>query len=287
MPERPYRRDVTGQVLRSITPLTGALAAGLSVFVAILAAVFYEMKFGRPSSTSALAIPFSIIWGGLAAGVGAAVGAGVREIVARSRWAGPTDRRAAALLVMVVVTIPTLAGIQAVRRMEARNAPGVIRSTGEISRAEGISELTPVQSATFLWVRFPHPDYRRSELRWNRRRVDIRVVDDQLLLRADEVSVAAIDIRRFDYAVEIYGVTAALAEEGREWLALLVQLRATGRRDLLLILDPNGVLVHEELLERPRGRVPRVGLGTAGPDSGLQEIVLDRGESIRYYVGAR
>lgn len=85
----------------------------------------------------------------------------------------------------------------------------------------------------------------------------------------------------------MYGVAARLSTTGQEWLALLVQLRATGGRELLFIFNPDGVLVHEELLERGRGRVPRVGLGTAGPADGPQEIVLDRGVPIRYYVSAR
>src|SRR5687768_1189975 len=110
MPEHTHPRGLAGQVLRAITPLTGALAAGLGVVVPICAAVFYEMKLGRPSSTSGIAIPFSIVLGGLAAAVGAAIGRGVRQVVARSRWAGPTEWRTAALLVMVVVTIPTVMG---------------------------------------------------------------------------------------------------------------------------------------------------------------------------------
>jgi hypothetical protein len=82
-------------------------------------------------------------------------------------------------------------------------------------------------------------------------------------------------------------VTAALSADGREWLALLVQLRATGGRELLFIFNPEGELVHEELLERRRGRAPRVGLGAAGQAGGPQEVILDRGLPVRYYVGER
>ena len=286
MPERTHPRHLVGKVLRSITPLTGALAGGLAVAVPILAATLYELKFGRPSSTAGLAIPFAIIWGSLAAGAGAAAGGAIRQMVARTRWAGPMDPRVATVLLMLVVTLPSVLAIHTVRRMEAENAPRVIGSTGEVSRAVGRPELAPVRSATFLWVSSPHPDHPREELHWNGRRVDVRVVDGRLLLSADEVPTTAIDISRFDYARETYGVTATLLPDGQEWLALLVQLRGTGRRDLLLIFDPEGVLVHEELLER-RGRVPRVGLGAAGPAGGPQEIVLDRGVPIRYYVSAR
>ena len=208
-------------------------------------------------------------------------------MVARTRWAGRADLRVVAILLMIFVSVPSVLAIREVRRMEAENTPRVIRSTGEVSRVEGSSELAPARSATFLWVSFPHPDHPRGELRWNGRRVDVRVTDDHLLVTAEQLTTRTIDISRFDYPREVYGATARLSTTGQEWLALLVQLRATGRRELLFVLNPDGVIVHEELLERGRGRVPRVGLGTAGPAGAPQEIVLDRGVAIRYYVSAR
>ena len=278
---------LAGQVLRSITPVTGALAAGLGVVVPILAAVYYESRFGRPGSTAGLAIPLAFIWGGLAAAVGAAVGATVRRLVTGSRWAGPMNRRTAAVLLAIAITVPSVLAILAVRRSEAENAPRVIRSTGEITRAEGMSELSPVRSASSLWGLSPNADQPREELRWNGRPVDARVVDDQLRLSVGELPTTETDISRFDYARAVYGTTAALSDDGKEWLALLLHLRATSRRDLLLIFAPDGTLIHQELVERHLGRLPRVGLGAAGPAAGPQEIVLDRGVPIRYRLSAR
>jgi len=286
MPGRVPRSSVIGPLLRSVTPVTGALAGGFGVAVPILAATVYEMKFGRPSSTSGLGIPFGVIFGAVAAGLGAAVGRGVQEVVARSRWAGPIDRRAAGLLVMLVVTVPTIVAIDGVRRMEAENTPRVIRSAGEISRAQGWSRLTPFREATFLWVGFPHPDHPLGELHWNGRPVSVRVTDGRLMVNAGDLPPTTIDISRFDYAREVYGITARLSSSGPDWLALLVQLRSTGGRDLLFLVSPQGVLAHEELIDRHRARVPRVGLGVAGPADRPQEIVLDRGVPIRYFVNA-
>jgi hypothetical protein len=285
MPIRVSPQEVAGQVLRSITSVTGALAGGLGIAVPILAATFYEMKFGRPSSTSGLAIPFAIIWAGLVAAIGGAVGGGIRRRVARTRWAGPMDRRVAAILLVLVVTVPTVWAIHTVRRIEAQNSPRVIRSSGEVLRTLGSSDLAPVRPATFVWAGYPDPNHPREELRWNGRRVDVRVVDDRLIVSAGELPTSAIDISTFDYAREMYGITATLTADGQEWLALLVQLRATGHRELLFIFNPNGMLVHEELLE-PRGRrMPGGGLVAAGAAGSAQEIVLDRGVPIRYYVG--
>ena len=287
MPETPQPTGMVGHILRSITTWTMALAGGLGIAVPILAATYYEMKFGRPSSTSGIAIPFAFILGGLAAGLGAVVGKGIHGWVARTRWAGPADLRVVAILLTLVVTVPSVCAIREVRRMEAANTARVIRSSGDISRVEGNSQLAPTRSAAFLWVSSPHPDHPRGELRWNGRPVDVRIVDDRLLVAADGVPSTTIDISRFDYAREVYGVTAALSSDRLEWLALLVQLRATARRELLFIFNPQGTLVHEELLEPRRGRVPRVGLGTAGSADATQEIVLDRGVPVRYHVGAR
>jgi hypothetical protein len=60
-----HPRDVVGRVLRSIAAWTGALAGGLGVAVPMLAGMYYEMKFGRPSSTAGLALPVAVIGGRL------------------------------------------------------------------------------------------------------------------------------------------------------------------------------------------------------------------------------
>jgi hypothetical protein len=253
----------------------------------MLAGMYYEMKFGRPSSTAGLALPFAIIGGALAAALGAVVGGTIHHMVARTRWAGPMDRRVAAILLMLVATVPSALAIDSIRRMEAENAPRVIRSDGEIARATGTSDLVPVRAGTFLWAGFPHPDHPLGELRWNGRRLDVRVADGRLHLSADGLPATAVDISRFDYARETYGATATLSAAGQQWLALLVALRATGGRELLFIFNPQGVLVHEELLERHRRRMPRGGLFAAGAADARQEIVVDRGVPIRYYVSAR
>jgi len=64
-------------------------------------------------------------------------------------------------------------------------------------------------------------------------------------------------------------------------VALLVRLRATGRRELLLIYNPAGTLAYEELLARTTaGRFPV--MGSAGQFGDQHEFVLDLGEPLRY-----
>jgi hypothetical protein len=76
---------------------------------------------------------------------------------------------------------------------------------------------------------------------------------------------------------EVLGTTAALDGSG-EWLALLVRLRATGKREVLLIYDPAGKLMHQELLERRNNVAGK--LWSAGSVGTKQEFGVDLGGEI-------
>ena len=270
-------------IVQSITPVTGALAGGLGVSVPILAAVEYEFRFGRPSSTAGLAVPFAIIYGALAAAVGAAVGHAIQTRVKGSRWKGSGDRRAATLLVLITVAAPTAAALYLAARAEAASTARVIRSTGELNRSEGQSTLVPLGQGSFIFVKHPHPEHRVQPLLWNGQPVRLEVTERDLTIRAGDRLTASLNIASFDYVREVYGVTATMTGGSAQWLGLLLQLRATGGRDLLLVLNPEGVIVHEELLERQRRRrVPRVGIAAAGEPGSRQELSVDRGTPMRY-----
>ena len=272
-----------GRLLRSITPITGALICGSAVAVPMVGTLVYDVKFGHPTSTSGLVIPFAFIFGACGAAVGAFLGLVAREVVDRKGWAGPPDRRLVAIIMLLAIGIPTAVGAQSVRRREAAHAPRVVRTTAELERGDGVSDLVPRQSATFLWDSWPRPDRPVQPLQWNGRLVTVTAAD-RLRVHTDGRLVAEIDIGRYPYANAIYGVTARLRGESAEWLALLLQLRWNSERDLFVILDPQGSIVHEEVLERNyRTRLPpRVGLETAGSPDAPQEFVVDRGDPIRF-----
>lgn len=89
-----------------------------------------------------------------------------------------------------------------------------------------------------------------------------------------------VSLKGLDYVREVLGATAALDAKG-EWLALLVRLRSTGHRELLLIYDPTGTLAHQELLVRTAGG-PEDVLWSAGQAGDPPEFVLNLGEPLRY-----
>jgi len=176
-------------------------------------------------------------------------------------------------------------GVSAVLWLESRNRPQVIHSIGIIARAYGPSPLTPLREGALVWASQPAPSQPQpliQELHWNRETVQVGIANDQLVVRTGQVGAAAVDLSRYDYVREAYAVPARLTG-GSESLALLLHLRSSSQRDLLLIFDPAGRLVHEELLERESGRrAPRVGLGVAGGSADRQEILVHRGTLLRF-----
>lgn len=278
-------RPVVRTLFSSITPATGAWIGGLGLAIPVLASVTAEMMFGRPSSTSVLAFPFALVYGVGGSAVGGILGFIVRSAWRRTTWVGPVDRRVVAMAVMLVITVPTARAIRSVLADEASNAPRVIVSTVRIDRSDGRSLLDPVSRATLLWASLSDDARQVRETSWNGRTVRVDVDGDRMLVRAGDIAPTPIDISRLDYVREVYGVTAMGFEGKSEWLALLIRLRATGRRELLVIFDPVGTLAYEELIERSTRLTDNPVLWSAGPKNRRQDIVVDLGAPIRYAPG--
>lgn len=276
--------DFIVPVVRSITGTTGALIGGLGVASPILAGVIYEFKFGRPSSTSAVAIPIAVVVGLFGAAVGAAVGMLIRIAVDRSRWSGRRDRRVMTAVVLLSVLTPVIRSIASVRSREASNRPHVVRTSGGVFQSQGPSAFKPLRSGRLLWVSSGSVGSSVQELRWNDEPVSVEITAGTLVIHDRFAAPVTVDLSHYDYARAVYGVTVTPPAGEAEWLALLIHLRATGRRDYLVILDPQGGVVHEELLERLPGPSPSVGIGVAGSPDGPEEVVVNRGRPLRYGV---
>lgn len=273
---------LAASVLSSITPLTGALVGGLGVAAPIFAGTVAEIMFGRPSSTTVVAFPIAFVFGTGGALIGAAIGFAVRRFVMRSHWARQMDRRVVGMLLLLAVGIPSVLAVRSVLSYELLNAPGVIESTGLVVRHEAVSPLEPRSPAVLIWASHPEVAGQVQELHWNERAVRVTVNGGQLVMHAGDVTSAAVDLRGLDYVREIHAVTATLGGGTSESLALLARLRATGRRELLLIFDSRGTLRYRELLERRTNLLRSPVIWSAGPESERQEFIVDLGAPLRY-----
>lgn len=276
-------------LLRSVRGWTGLLWGGATGATYVLAGVGGEIAFGRPSSTVGLGLVLGIpLLGGVLALVGAVVGFAVGLVVRRTRMSGPVDPRVVLTVLALGMAGATWTGLRDVFRHEARNSPRVILSDEKVERVPGVSSLTRAAETRHLYgtARRPStapPPAGDDSLVWRGGRVGASLMADALRVTVDGRLVDRVSLETFDYARSVEGLTARLEPDKDPWLVLLVHLRATGMRELLLLYDPQGELVHQELLARTRS-----GYGTrlwaAGEREGPQEIVVDVGRPVRYRV---
>lgn len=90
---------------------------------------------------------------------------------------------------------------------------------------------------------------------WNGRPVKIDGVDEHIMITDPMTGspVASTDLREFYSIGRMRAVPVCRQSDGTDLLAVLVALRPTSHRSLLLVYAGDGRLVYEELLERRSG----------------------------------
>lgn len=274
--------NVVASALRSVNIASGALIGAAAPVAYLFAGIVTESMIGRPSpdqmaGTLLFGLP---LLGGLGALAGAMLGWVAGLLMRRTRLAGESGRSVVVAALALVLVIGGVSGVQVARQSEARNRPRVVHTTGAVARFPGFGTLAPATPATLMLSALPSGEV--APLAWRGGRVGVRLDGTTLVVSHGSAIVSEVSLSGLDYVREVLGVTAT---EGQslEWLALLVRLRATGRRELLLIYDSTGVLVHEELLARTKSGPQQV-LWNVSPEGGEQAFLVDLGEPLRYVL---
>lgn len=275
-------RQLPLTLVRSITPISLAIVFGLVGMVPILAETVTIIQFGRPGSGTAFAIVIALIAGPVCAFAGAVIGLVVWAIVRRTRWAGPADYRIVAIVALLSVGVSSGLAVLSVVLHERNNVPRVMTSTGVVQRSTGPTTHDPSTWGVLVWTSQSWSGDPR-DLRWNGQTLRVSSKSGSLIVSRlyatgeGAIEVGRVDLSKLDQVREVLGATATL-DGSDEWLALLVQLRATGKREVLLIYDPAGKLMYQELLER-RKHVAGM-LWSAGSVGTKQEFVIDSGDEV-------
>jgi hypothetical protein len=273
------------RALRSVTVLTG-IVCGAAAAVAYLAGGFaFDLIFGRPSPNEwagTFIIGLPILGFGLAI-LGGLAGLFVQLFVRRSGYAGPADRRTVLAFMTIVSVVAALAGVQRGRQIDAPNRPRVMQTSHAIVRQQAKGDLIPVAPAAMIFEPFTPNSANITSLTWHGQRLHLSLGQDVLTIWLGEKELDAVDLRGLDAVTRAFGAIATL--DDRAWLAILIRLRATGRRELLLIYDPAATLVHKELLRR-MGPDGSARLSVVGERGQRQAFLIDVGEPL-YFTAAR
>ncbi len=275
VPERPLDR---------LLPQAAALVFGITALAAGVAGIAADSVMGRPSSTSGVGVVLMFPLVLFAAVIGFAAGSFAGMALRRRRITPHMPMRpyriVMALVLLAAAGIGATLGARPVIRHERLNAPRVIADTGEIYREPGAADecVAPAPAVLACDV---SSGVRAGAVVWNGREVTIGCTREGRITVADADAgvMASADLSDFEYMRD---VRAAMVRqgEGRDALALLAGLRATGRRHMLLIFNADGRLIYQELLEGSvrEGTGPLAACSTDEAGS----LVIDLGSAVTY-----
>ena len=235
-----------------------AAVAGLTVLSYLMSGLLMEIAIGRPSSTAAIGFIFFPIASLIVAGIGYVVGLVARPFLLRR---GERDRvdsaklRRNSVLTIIVFAIPAgIAGAMHMVRVERHNEPRLISNTGAFEVHADPSKDYSKEAAPALGIRSTQIWHFNAveppQTTWLDREFAANVVDGRVLeLKAGSTVLASYDLRSYSYITEVDALPIR-SSRGDDFLAVLVHLRATSYRSMLLIYDDHFNPVYEQLLER-------------------------------------
>lgn len=146
--------------------------------------------------------------------------------------------------------------------------PRVVMTTGRVARVDGPSALEPRRPALLVYTVFKDLEAMRKKaadrgmgdryqenldvVTWRGDPLSFADLGETLLVSTPAGPLLRISLKGMPYVFEVHAITAPLDGKG-DWLALMIRHRATSHREQILLYDPAGTLVHQELLARPAG----------------------------------
>jgi len=235
-----------------LSPFIGAIF--LSYY---LTGLIFEMKFGRPSSTSAIGFVFIPIYAVFLLLIGYAVGLIIRFIVSRFTAERTLSKKAIYTIYvafLAVILVSSIAGGVSFKIYEDRQKPHVIINSSAVSKLPDVQYLESNQTdAKFLLSIFEDDKIKNGTLTWNDKTIHFRLAKDtNSLVVLDEIGaqLLQIDLSELDYITRVYAVPVNIDASKKKGLAVLVNLRSTSRRSVLLIYNAEKKLLYQELLYR-------------------------------------
>lgn len=264
--------------LRSFTPLTGALCGAIAAASYVGSATAAEIIRGEPHPNILPGAVAGFMFLGVGLSATGALAGLVTARTARARALASPRRKWVAAYLIAAMTVPSWLGIRAFQRVEERSRPRVILTSPSIVKSAGWGDTSRRVSGRLVFDRLRPAE--QEALVWQGSPLDVAVGERVLTLQRAGQVFATIDLQDLDYVRQVLAATATLDGQ-REWLALLVRLRSLSHRDLLVIYDPEGALVHHEMLEGAAGHDPRA-LLTEGERGTRQTFGVDVGAPLRF-----
>ncbi len=234
-------------------PNTFAIVSGVFVASYMFTGMFAESIIGRPSSTAALGLIFAPIYALIVASIGFIVGL-IPMFFLKRRGEKDIVNKYPYLIKIAIITIilGALSAATAVKQVidyEEFNSPHLLSNKANFNKTMYSESDIPsvTKNAELSWA---YDNTNMGPLKWNQMNLTTKVHNStQLLISNDNKTAIAYNFEGYTYITEV-SLLPINNTENISYLTVLVRLRATSFRSMLLIYDQDFNLVYEELLDR-------------------------------------
>ena len=229
-------------------PLAFGLTIGFSFAFYGMGALFYEMKFGRPSSTAAIAL-FTIPIISIVIGILGCLIA----VVARFLWqiAGfrvvAVNNFVAASACLVIIGTALGIGIVGAKRQEASTRPAILVNSGLVQEIAAGNDQMIIRPADIVFNTLGNI---HTKVEWGGNSSVLYQMPNGLSVQQINGDKRCIvPTEGLDYITRVYAVHRA-STDSRSTLALIIDGRATGKRAMLAVISADYKLLYAERLAR-------------------------------------
>jgi len=233
----------------------GSFASAMFLFY-FMTGLVLEMKIGHPGSTSAIGFLFIPIYAFLVFWAGYVGGLIVRFIIGKlvnERIVSKATIRIIVFAFLIAIVISSIAGGISFKTHYNAQKPHVIFNSGAVEKIADVNNQKMQIEAKFLLTIFDDEKSKLEGMTWNGKAVhlDLEKSSNTLKLLDDKGDhLITINLGLFEYITRAYTVPIGWTENNLNGLAILVHLRSTSSRSILLIYDSRGNLLYQELLDR-------------------------------------
>lgn len=220
-----------------------------------LTALAVHMRIGRPSSTDGVVYVVIAIIGYVIGAVSTVVGIALMYFLLNKRVNILLSRTGSWIVLgasaAAVVALALAGRASAITYELAQPRPGVVKASVNIRRLETPPPVSgePARAPLSFAV---YPERKvDGRIEWNGAAVDISPRGGSLTIKESGGRlIAATDLMAYEYMNVVHATPFCGAAQDDKWLAVLVSLRATSRRSMLLVYSFSGGLVYQEYLDR-------------------------------------
>ena len=263
-------------------PIVFGLITALLVCAFLLAPVIAESTLGRPSSMLGLGFVVGPVVGLLSGAAAFLIAMGLRWVARRAGFASVTVPPWLLGFVLLVAgaSISVLAVNTRTRTIEkefARRPRIIVESTLIVASDHLPTGMDTRVEAPLLFSIYGDAVDAPS-LEWNGRSVSVLGSDEQVMVQDNAgTRIASTDLHAFDYIGRIRATPFCRHPNGDRDLAVLVTLRATSNRSMLILYGPDGAVVYQNHLERTGRGSGWAGTMYVGSRDGSEILVVEHG----------